>query len=43
MTTSVEHPSIDETVKHLENEGFEVIRLGVDKTDVSASASFLKP
>lgn len=31
MTTSVEHPSIDETVKHLENEGFEVIRLGVDK------------
>ena len=31
VTTSVEHPSIDETVKHLENEGFEVIRLGVDK------------
>ena len=31
VTTSVEHPSIDETDKHLENEGFEVIRLGVDK------------
>ena len=30
VTTSVEHPSIEETVKHLESEGFEVIRLGVD-------------
>lgn len=31
VTTSVEHPSIEETVKHLESEGFEVIRLGVDR------------
>ncbi len=30
VTTSVEHSSIDETVRHLETEGFEVIRLGVD-------------
>ena len=32
VTTSVEHPSIEETVKHLEKEGFEVVRLRVDKS-----------
>ena len=31
VTTSVEHQSTEETVKHLESEGFEVIRLGVDR------------
>lgn len=30
VATSIEHPSIDETLNQLEAEGFEVIRLGVD-------------
>ncbi|MBQ2774684.1 MAG: cysteine desulfurase [Clostridia bacterium] len=32
VTTNVEHPSVDETLKQLEKEGFEVIRLPVDST-----------
>lgn len=31
VTTSVEHPSIDEAVRQLEADGFEVVRLGVDR------------
>lgn len=31
VSTSIEHPSIDETLGKLEEEGFEVIRLGVDE------------
>lgn len=30
VTTNVEHPSVDETMKHLESEGFEVVRLPVN-------------
>ncbi len=32
VTTGVEHPSVYEPIKQLETEGFEVIRLGVDRT-----------
>jgi cysteine desulfurase len=32
VTTSVEHPSVYEPIKQLENEGFEVVRLKVDNT-----------
>ncbi len=32
VSTAVEHPSVDETLSRLETEGFEVIRLKVDKT-----------
>jgi len=31
ITTAVEHPSVLNTVKRLENEGFEVVRLGIKK------------
>lgn len=31
ITTAVEHPSVLNTVKRLEEEGFEVIRLGIEK------------
>lgn len=31
ITTSVEHPSVDEPVKQLEKEGYDVVRLNVDK------------
>lgn len=32
ITTSIEHPSVLESVKRLENDGFEVIRLGCDSS-----------
>lgn len=32
VTTAVEHPSVEETVKRLEKDGFEVIRLKTDKS-----------
>lgn len=32
VSTNVEHPSVDETLTRLENEGFEVVRLRVDGT-----------
>ncbi len=31
ITTSVEHPSVDEPMKQLEKEGYDVVRLNVDK------------
>ncbi len=34
ITTEIEHPSVLETVKRLENEGFEIIRLGCDSNGV---------
>lgn len=32
VTTAVEHPSVEGCMKRLENEGFDVVRLPVDKT-----------
>lgn len=32
VTSAVEHPSVDETLTHLEQEGFEVIRVPVDSS-----------
>ncbi len=34
ITTHIEHPSVLETVKRLEEKGFEVIRLGCDKNGI---------
>ncbi len=34
VSTSVEHPSVDETLKYLAGEGFEIVRLGVNKDGV---------
>lgn len=31
ITTSIEHPSVEKTMKHLEEHGFEVIRISPDK------------